>query len=214
MELLTRRYKDKISGVLSCYDRIVLKGTLPTLCYAQGMTGYLNGKNILIFDYAKFADPFRQKIRLNAEQLAAKNNLAIEHIRNNNARKEDIVRKHFDGKRMGLVYILSAMEACHSYVPWHDKVTHKTGLKNAKSKCLHYYFYFNDPDIGFGYVRVPTWCPFQLQVYFNGHSWLASELTRQGIAFTMLDNSFDYIADFEKAQAICDSMDEIGRAHV
>lgn len=207
MELLTKRYEDKISGVLSCYDRLVLKGTLPTICYAQGMTGYLNRNNILVFDYTKFADPLREKIRLNAEQLATKNNLAIEFIRSSKARKEDIVKKHFDGKKTGLVYILSAMEACPSYVPWHDKVAHKTFLKGTQGKCLHYYFYFNDPDIGFGYVRVPTWCPFQLQVYFNGHNLLANKLTKQGIAFTMLDNAFDYIADFKKAQAIADSLD-------
>lgn len=207
MELLTKRYEDKISGVLSCYDRLVLKGTLPTICYAQGMTGYLIRNNILVFDYTKFADPLREKIRINAEQLAIANNLTIEFIRSSKARKEDIVKKHFDGEKTGLVYILSAMEACPSYVPWHDKVSHKTFLKGTQGKCLHYYFYFNDPDIGFGYVRVPTWCPFQLQVYFNGHNLLANELTKEGIAFTMLDNAFDYIADFKKAQAIADSLD-------
>jgi hypothetical protein len=149
----------------------------------------------------------REKIRANTEQLAASNNISIEFVRNSNARKEDIVRKQFDGKKTGLVHILSAMEACQSYTPWHDKVSHKTFLKSAQGKCLHYYFYFNDPDIGFGYVRVPTWCPFQLQVYFNGHSLLANELTKQGIAFTMLDNSFDYIADFKKAQEISNNLD-------
>src|SRR5665647_631485 len=77
MELLTKRYEDKISGVLSCYDRLVLKGTLPTICYAQGMTGYLIRNNILVFDYTKFADPLREKIRINAEQLAIANNLTI-----------------------------------------------------------------------------------------------------------------------------------------
>lgn len=207
MELLTKRYEDKISGVISCYDRIVLKGTLPTVCYAKGMTGYLFGKNIQVFDYTKFADPLREKIRANAEQLASSNNISIEFVRSSSARKEDIVRKRFDGKKTGLVHILSAMEACPSYVPWHDKVSHKTFLKSAQGKCLHYYFYFNDPDIGFGYVRVPTWCPFQLQAYFNGHNLLANELTKQGIAFTMLDNAFDSIADFKKAQGISDSLD-------
>ena len=207
MELLTKRYKDKISGVLSCYDRIVLKGTLPTVCYAQGMTGYLFKNNIQIFDYTKFADLLREKIRANAEQLAASNNISIEFVRNSKARKEDIAKKHFDGKKTGLVHILSAMEACPSYLPWHDKVSHKSFLKSTQGKCLHYYFYFNDPDLGFGYVRVPTWSPFQLQVYFNGHNLLANELTKQGIAFTMLDNAFDYIADFKKAQEISDSLD-------
>ncbi len=207
MELLTKRYRDKISGVLSCYDRIVLKGTLPTVCYAQGMTGYLFKNNVQIFDYTKFADPLREKIRANAEQLAVSNNISIEFVRNSNVRKEDIVRKHFDGKKTGLVHILSAMEACPSYIPWHDKVSHKSFLKSTQGKCLHYYFYFNDSDIGFGYVRVPTWCPFQLQVYFNGHNLLANELTKQGIAYTMLDNAFDYIADFKKAQEISNGLD-------
>src|SRR5674476_742270 len=102
MELLTKRYEDKISGVLSCYDRLVLKGTLPTICYAQGMTGYLIRNNILVFDYTKFADPLREKIRINAEQLAIANNLTIEFIRSSKARKEDIVKKHFDGEKRGL----------------------------------------------------------------------------------------------------------------
>jgi len=29
MELLTERYTDRLTGVLSCYDRIVITGTLP-----------------------------------------------------------------------------------------------------------------------------------------------------------------------------------------
>src|ERR1700687_3443140 len=33
---LTERYDDRIAGVLSCYDRVVVTGTLPTVCYARG----------------------------------------------------------------------------------------------------------------------------------------------------------------------------------
>jgi hypothetical protein len=207
MDTLTERYKDKISGVIGCYDRIVLKGTLPKLCYAGGMTDFMKKSGVKIFEYAKFVEPFREKIRQNAETLATKNNLNIEFVRNTNARKEDIVKKHFDGNKTGLVYILSAMEACPSYLPWHDKINHKTALKSTQGKCLHYYFYFNDPDIGFGYVRVPTWCPFQLQVYFNGHNLLANDLKKNGIHHTMLDNAFDYIADFKLAQQLSDNLD-------
>jgi hypothetical protein len=38
---LTERYDDRIAGLLSCYDRLVITGTLPVVCYAAGMTGYL-----------------------------------------------------------------------------------------------------------------------------------------------------------------------------
>lgn len=207
MELLTKRYAEKISGILSCYDRIVVKGTLPTVCYPEGMTRHLFEKDIRVFDYPKFAEPFREKIKMTAEQLAVANGLNIEFIKSHKARKEDIVKKHFDGKKPGLIYILSAMETCQTYKPWHDKVSHKSYLKSDQGKCLHYYFYFNDPDVGFGYVRVPTWCPFQLQVYFNGHNLLANQLVKKKIGFSMTDNAFDYIEDFEKAQKISDSFD-------
>jgi len=65
------------------------------------------------------------------------------------------------------------MEACPSYQPWHNKQTGKTYLKPDGGKCLHYYFYFLDEELGLTYVRVPTWLPCRLQVYFNGHNWLA-----------------------------------------
>ena len=41
LQMLTERRSERIAGVLSCYDRIVVQGTLPGPCYAEGMTGYL-----------------------------------------------------------------------------------------------------------------------------------------------------------------------------
>ena len=52
---LVERYSDRISGVLSCYDRVVVTGTLPTVCYADGMTRFLYAYQIRIFDYPEFA---------------------------------------------------------------------------------------------------------------------------------------------------------------
>ncbi len=40
---LIERYDDRIAGVLSCYDRVVVTSTLPTVCYAEGMTRLLYG---------------------------------------------------------------------------------------------------------------------------------------------------------------------------
>ena len=216
MDLLTSTYQDKITGTLSCLDRVIITGTIPQICYSQGMTSYLYSQNIRIFDYAKFAEPFKEELRANAEQIAKGNNLEIEFVRKSHIRKEDLVKKVLDkrGYHTGLVHILSAMESCNSYKPWHDKKTGKTFLKGTQGKCLHYYFYFIDPYLGYGYIRVPTWCPFKLQIYINGHNILANELDRNNIKYTMLDNAFDYVEDltdgqsgFEKAQEICDDID-------
>ena len=209
MSTLVDRYEDQIKGELHCLDRVVLTGTLPVICYAQGMTSYLNAHHIRIFDYTKFVEPLRHLIRENAQQVAADNGLEIEFIGKNNFRKEKRVEAILAerGDHPGLVHIFSAMEPCTSYKPWHDKITGKTFIKPDSSKCIHYYFYFIDKQLGLCYLRVPTWCPFRLQFYFNAHNWLARKLDRKGIGYELVDNAFAHIDDWAKAQKLADRFD-------
>jgi len=51
---------------------------------------------------------------------------------------------------------------------------------------------------------VPTWCPFRLQFYCNGHSYLARQLSQRKIEYRLLDNAFGWVADFEQAQMLAD----------
>ncbi|MBW6500739.1 MAG: hypothetical protein K0B05_05025 [Bacteroidales bacterium] len=81
MELISETYKNKISFVLSCYDRLILTGTLPEISYSQGMTRYMFENSIKIFDYPKFAEPFKDAIRTNAERIAKEHVVEIEFIR-------------------------------------------------------------------------------------------------------------------------------------
>lgn len=203
-ELLTEKYTDALDGVLHCYDRVVLTGSIQPWSYAQGMTGYLYAHGIRIFDYVQFAQPLREQICANAEALAQEAGLEIEYIRKKNFRKEDRIRAILDqrGEQPGLVHIFSALEPCFSYKPWHDKQTGKTYLKLDSGKCLHYYFYFIHEQLGLCYLRVPTWCPFRLQFYFNGHAWLAAQLKQNGVAFELLDNAFAHIADYALANEL------------
>ena len=121
--LLTERYKERLLGVLSLYDRVIITGTLPGACYSQRMTSCLYAQKIKIFDYDKaFADPLRHRIRENVQNLAKAQGLEIEQVGNANLRKEDRVAKVLArrGEHPGLVHILSAMERCSAYKPWHD----------------------------------------------------------------------------------------------
>lgn len=189
---LEERYDERIAGVLSCYDRVVVTGTLPSVCYAEGMTRFLFANAIRIFDYPEFALKLRDRVRQRAASLASEAGIEIEHVAKNHVRKEAVVAKVLEtrGEHPGLVHVISAMEACDAYQPWHDKTTHKNFVRPDSGKCLHYYFYFIDADLGLVYLRVPTWAPFRLQFYCNGHSWLARRLTTEGIDFTMADNAF------------------------
>ena len=208
MAALVERYADQLHGVLSCYDRMVMTGTLPQVCYAEGMTSFLYGRGVRIFDYPRFAEPLRDAIRTRAQELAQSAGIEIEHMAKAHLRKEDVVAKVIKqrGEHAGLVHVISAMEACQSYKPWHDKASGKTFLKPDTGKCLHYYFYFIDAILGLCYLRVPTWAPFKLQFYCNGHGWLARKLTAKRIGFTLVDNAFLNIDDFATAQRLADSL--------
>ena len=129
MQLIPERYADKIEGILSCYDRVIITGTLPGLCYASGMTSYLETHDIRIFDYPRFAEPFREQLRENVEHLAAGNNLKIEFVKKfKSCRKEDRIQEIIAtrGNQPGLVHIFSAMEICNTYKPWHNQQTGQT----------------------------------------------------------------------------------------
>jgi hypothetical protein len=53
MSSFVERYGLLLHGVLSCYDRILLTGTLPDVCHAAAMGQYLRSQNIRIFDFAR-----------------------------------------------------------------------------------------------------------------------------------------------------------------
>jgi hypothetical protein len=70
-------------------------------------------------------------------------------------------------------------------------------------KCLHFYFYFLDPEFGFMHVRVQSWLPFTIQIYVNGHEWLCRQLDRRGIGYQRYDNALLSIDDPATAAHLC-----------
>jgi hypothetical protein len=103
-----------------------------------------------------------------------------------------------DGITEGLVCVYGAMETCRTfrihYGPERPKV------RPDRRVCLVIYFYYMDRDFGLMHVKVQTWFPFTVQVYVNGHEWLARKLARLGIGYQKVDNAFTRIDDVARAQ--------------
>jgi hypothetical protein len=55
-------------------------------------------------------------------------------------------------------------------------------------------------------VRVANYFPFNVTVYFNGHAFVAQELTRAGVHFRKADNAFLGVADVAALQAAADRL--------
>ncbi len=132
MHSLVERYSNRIEGVISCFDRVVITGTLPEICHGEALGGFLRRQGIRLFDYTKWAEPLREAVRSNAERVAGEAGLEIAFLRRSGAhRKEDLVRAVLEqrGDHPGLVQIFSAMESCPGFRPWHDKSRHVTFMR-------------------------------------------------------------------------------------
>ena len=208
-ELLTKRFEKNIAGVLNCFDRLVLFGTYQPICYPQAMSWQLHEAGIQLIDYEnKFANKLRLEMTARIKAIAAKENIAIKQVYAS-VRKEALVSEILStrGDAPGIVCILSAMESCRCFKV---RKNHKSGyleLQWKPGKCLHYYVYLMDPDYGLCYLRIPTWAPFRLQFYFNGHDWLQRRMAAAGITYRKADNCFVHVSDFQRAQSIVDSFD-------
>ena len=213
-ELLTKRFEKNISGVLSCFDRLVLFGTYQPICYPNAMSWQVHTAGIKLVDYEKrFANKLRLEMTARIKAIAAEEGIEIKPVYTS-VRKEDFVSEILSsrGDAPGIVCILSAMESCRCFKV---RKNHKSGyleLQWKPGKCLHYYVYIMDPQYGLFYLRIPTWAPFRLQFYFNGHDWLQRRMTADDLTYRKADNCFVQISDFQHAQSIVDTF-EVKRLH-
>lgn len=206
---LQERYQKQIFFQLHCFDRLLLFGTYGDINLPGRMQYQAHLAGVSIMDYQKkFANPLRESIVHRVRERAETLGLSVLNV-NYGERKEELVARIVAkrGDCPGVVAVLCAMESCTCYKPVKN---HKTGYMElgwSKGKCAHYYIYFIDPEIGLGYLRIPTWAPFRLQFYCNGHSWLARQLDGKGVKYTLLDNTFTHISDPAKAQQIAKGLD-------
>ena len=207
MDSFVQRHADKITGILSCFDRLILKGHLP-LSYPSGMEGFLHRHRILIKDFPKLAKEQSARVKQHARQLAEQAGRPVVPAPYK-TRKEEYARRlaQEDGITEGLVCIFTTQEACSSF-----KIAYGVGrprLVSSRPRCVVLYFYYLDPEFGLLHIRLPTWFPFSLQVYVNGHEWLARQLSEHGIACSQVDNAFIAIDDFARAQTLSDRLPRV-----
>jgi hypothetical protein len=202
-------YGKKISGFISCYDRVIISGSLNIWGYKDGMFSYLMRNNIRIMDFAKFGKEYTDKIRENIKQIVKTEGIEIENIRNpGKFDKEKDIKTTLQNtnKTEGIIKIYSSMELSSSYESHWNEKTRKVSLNIITPKILNYYIYFLDRSLGLCFIRIPTWLPCRIQFYFNGHNYLAYKLKKHKIDYQIEDNAFVYISDYETAQKLSDDI--------
>jgi hypothetical protein len=202
-----RRYEGKINGVLECFDRLILRGHLPMASLGYCLT-WLHSKRIGLNlkelppgwrNFKEAAPDFAEKLKSHAQAVAAAAARPYRHLPIHE-RMEDSARAvaERDGLSEGLVCVYGTLENCQTFrVRYGER---GPDLGPDVRRCLVLYYYLLDREFGLMHIKLQTWFPFTVQVYVNGHEWLARKLSGAGIAFRKVDNAFTYLADVERAQ--------------
>jgi len=167
------------------------------------MASFLESHQIYRRDVKRFVLTQAYRLKDHARQMAAREGRPYQYF-GERTKKEDLARQmaERDGITEGLVCVFATVEPCRTFsLRWREG---SAFIQSAQRKCLILYYYFMDRDFGLIHVRRQTWFPLQLQVYVNGHEWLARKLAQHGVRYTKHDNAFLWLADCPRAQRLAD----------
>jgi hypothetical protein len=216
MKTLSRfvaKFTNLIVAVLSCFDRVIFKGYLP-ITNGPALEGFVDYVlKIRRCDFMDFAREQSEALVEHAKGLAQQAAAEFRFLQGK-IRKDKLVDETLRQRPIaeGLVCVFCCMETCPSF-----KLIFGQGrprLANARRQQRVLYFYYLHPDLGLMYIRLTTWFPFTVQVYVNGHSWLAQQLLKLRRGFNLQDNAFTALDDPQAAQELADSFVDLNWAKI
>jgi hypothetical protein len=207
MKTLSRfitKFTTLIVAVLSCFDRVIFKGHLALAAPCE--LEYFVDRILKVrrCDFMKtLASQYSERLVAHAQEMAR--DAGRDYVyRTGEFRKDEwaqnLIREQ--GILEGLVGVLCTLETCPSFalVPGPERPQFVNRLRQQRVL----YYDFLDPQFGLIHVRLQTWLPFTIQVYINGHEWLAQQMLRKKLGFVQQHNAFTQLDDPAQAQRIAD----------
>ena len=121
------KYNDKIKGILTGFDRIIINGYSRQLNNCRQFLFYMIQNNCSLVDFNKFAEEHTTTLCNHIDKLVLEQNRPTEFIMSSKVSKDEIARKLFAQSPIaeGLVCCISALEVC-------DTMTVKPNKKSKK----------------------------------------------------------------------------------
>ncbi len=202
MNQFIEKFASHIKGVLTGFDRLVLRGHLRQIVYSQGLLAYLWDRKVLLKHFGRHVEETSRQIKQASLEVAQQNQRPCLYLQSSQVSKEEIAQKIAvqDKVEQGLICALSCVEPCMSFEVIRNAQSQELELRSALRKCLHVYHYWKHPQLGFLYARLQTWFPFSVQIGLNGREWLARTMDQQGMKYQKQDNCFTWMEDYAQAQ--------------
>jgi hypothetical protein len=207
MKTLSRfvsKFTNLIVAVLSCFDRVIFKGhlALAAPCELEYFVDCV--LKVRRSDFMKTMAPeYSDHLVAHAQNWAQKGGRTYVY-RTGQFRKDEWAQNLVREQRIteGLVGILCTLETCPSFALVPGPKRPQFVSRPRQQRVLYYYFL--DPQFGLIHVRLQTWLPFTIQVYVNGHEWLAQQMVRKKSDFVQQHNAFTQLDDPKEAQRLAD----------
>jgi hypothetical protein len=197
-----RKHQSNITGVLSCFDRVIFRGHLP-LSYPRGLEGFLGQQGILLKHFKDYAPQVAQRIKEHVKGLVEAAGAPFRHLPRKE-RMEDAARQlaHERGLTEGIVCGFSQLETCATFRL--EFAAGRPRLKKDFRRCTVLYVFVLHAVLGLIHVKLETWFPLTMQVYVNGHEYLARKMDAAGLKYRQVDNAFVQLRDAVAAQRLAD----------
>lgn len=206
-------HQERLEGKLTCFDRMILKGHVRGLYPDGAFKAFLDREGVLLKDFGTYVHARTQELKAHVKEMAESAGrpyiyLGQAHTKARGNGKEDMARgiAERDGVREGLICVLGAVENCRSFDVFKNKETKRLEIVRRTRKCLHYYFYLIDPELGFCHLRLQSWAPYELQIWINGREVLSRALDKKGVAHSRYANAIVACEGWDKAQALADKL--------
>jgi len=201
------KHQKDVMGILHCFDRLRLQGSLRCLYSQNVFEGYLSKAKVLFKDFKKFATRLTAEICQSAEQLAHSLGRPFTYLASSALSKEQEAQNILqrDQIKEGLVAVFRCVEPCRTYKMRGNYQTKMLEPHLEWGKCLHLYFYVQHRRLGLVHLRLQTWFPFLIHICLNGHEWLARQMDEKGLRYRKADNRFTWLEDFAATQSLADA---------
>ena len=207
MKAFLARFGSAITAVLSGFDRVVFRGTLPSLMRTNGMQFFVHDAGIHPLQFKNFAQEVTERVKQASLLEAEKAGRPIEYLvaarLNKEARARELLAEH--PIQRGLICAFKVLEPCWTFEYYRSANLKERVFRPRIGKCLHIYKYILHPKFGFMHARIQTWFPFNIQVCINGREWLARQLEGRGAHFKRAANCFTLVENPKLAQRLLEA---------
>jgi hypothetical protein len=204
-------HRDRVTGSLTMFDRMIFKGYLTRLFPPGNVRCFLWTQGVPMKDFTSWAKSTTELIANTARKIATDAGrpvISFDHVKTRRGanRKEDIARRIAaeDNITDGVICLISAVETCMSFQVRKSSKTGNLEAVRRERKCLHHYLYLMDPEFGFMQVHIQGWIPYDIQMYVNGREWLARQLDKAGISYLRSDNALLRVGNLDAASELCE----------